>query len=112
MKNRPCDLIQLFLPFAPFRASEASWTKRRFFQTTFGRSSIVGLIGRFPTAASSSCLATLLGCDSRKNAEGKSGVGQGVEISGERLAGEEGAGKSDIVSGVSCHVDGEVDASR
>lgn len=32
-----CNLIQLFLPFAPFRASESPWTTRRFFQTTFGR---------------------------------------------------------------------------
>jgi hypothetical protein len=84
---------------------------------TLGRSSIVGLGGSSPTAAFSSCSATVLGCDSRENAEGKSGVGQGVEISGERLAGErlageKGAGKSDILSLVSCHVDGEINASR
>lgn len=82
----------------------------------FGRSSIVGLAGSSPTAASSSCWATVLGCDSRENAEGKIGVGQGVEISGSRLAGEESAGESDILSLVSCgvdgEVDGEVDASR
>ncbi|EXM15414.1 hypothetical protein FOTG_16254 [Fusarium oxysporum f. sp. vasinfectum 25433] len=57
----PCDLIQLFLPFAPFRASESSWTKRRFFQVILGRSSIVGLGGKAATTAFSNCLATVFG---------------------------------------------------
>ena len=61
-------------------------------------------------AASSSCLATVLGCDSRENARGKAGVGQGVKTSGGRLAGDEGVGgTSDILR--PCCV-GEVDASQ
>ena len=39
-------------------------------------------------------------------------MGQGVEITGERLAGVEGGGKSDILSLVPCLVDSEIDASR
>lgn len=53
-------------------------------------------------AASSSCLATVLGCDSRENAEGKSGVGQGVEASGGRLGGDEGVGGTSDISLVPC----------
>ena len=61
-------------------------------------------------AASSSCLATVLGCDNRENAGGKTGVGQGVRTSGGRLAGDEGVGgTSDILR--PCCVD-ELDASQ
>lgn len=60
-------------------------------------------------AASSSCWATVFSYNSRKNAEGKSSVGQDIKISGRRLTGEESAGESGILSLVLYSVNSEVD---
>jgi hypothetical protein len=57
---------------------------------------MVGLGGKAPTAASSNCLATVLGCDNREKTD-EGGVGQGVNVVGGKPAGDGESGEFDIL---------------
>jgi hypothetical protein len=57
---------------------------------------MIGLGGKAPTAASSNCLATVLGWENREKTE-EGGIKQDVNIISRKPAGDEESGEFDIL---------------